>query len=893
MKINPELNRPIINRLPLNRQIIISLYILLFISTAFFSGCSLFRKFHQPRARVTTLDSASMQKILDAIKTSNVKSTDNAITDERPYQATSTKVWDLINTNLSVELDYAKAQLIGKAIISLKPHAYVQDSMVLDAKGMEIKEVTDGDAPELPPLRYRYDGKKLTIYLRSRAVVGEVRRVVIFYISKPNEIVVKGSAAIVSDKGLYFINNEGKDSTKPREVWTQGETESNSCWFPTIDKPNQKMTQEISITLEDSNDITLSNGVFIGRVQNKKGVYTDIWRQSLPASPYLTMIAVGKFYVEHDKWRDKQVNYYIEPKYKPYAKLIFGKTPAMMEFYSTRLGVDFPWDKYSQIVVRDYVSGSMENASATLHGDFLQYDSRQYLDDNKEEYISHELFHQWFGDLVTCESWSNLPLNESFATYGEYLWLEHSRGAMEAALHLDEDRNQYMQEATFKQVPMIRYHYNDKEEMFDRHSYQKGGCVLHMLRNYLGDEVFFKGLKIYLEKNKFKSVEINDLRLALEDASGEDLNWFFNQWFMRAGHPKVIVGRSYNPDIKSQNLTIDFLREVDHPSLKYTLPIKVDFYFKDSVHRESIVIKDWKNEWNFNFDEEPLLINIDAERVMLWEEEYEQSKEELIYQVVHAPLYMDKKEAVDRLMDKDDMSVDEKKIVLDYCLNHSFWGVKALSVEIMEFMRDKDIEPYFNKISQLVLSEKKSSLRVSFLQALDKMSAFHDIIPTLRACANDSSYLVMAKAIDLLSEKDLGTTLKICQANEHLENNNVVNSISAIYARDTSGNHADYLVKSLFSSKSIDKSIRLRQTESYIRQTNIEYAYQTIAGLIKYKSKIMEGYTGTFLPDMKNHFQAGRDILAYDMSRTRYTEDAYKDATHKLEVYDEILELLD
>ena len=873
MKINPGLR---------------SLLLIFIIS---FCACSLLRKNRQPKAEVTTLDSVSMQQILQAIRANNQKNKEIPA-DERPYEAASTKIWDLVHTELSVEFDYTKAQLKGLAIITLKPHAYAQDSLVLDAKGMEILDITDGDARGLNFLKYNYDGKKLTVFLRLRAQAGEQKKVTIKYIAKPNEYESKGSEAITSDKGLYFINNDRKDSTKPRQVWTQGETESNSCWFPTIDKPNQKMTQQISITLEDSNDVTLSNGVFVGRMQYKKGVYTDIWRQSIPAAPYLTMMAIGRFYVEHDKWRDKKVDYYVEPKYKPYAKLIFGKTPAMMEFFSDVLGTPYPWEKYSQVVVRDFVSGSMENVSATLHGEFLQMDAREYQDENKEDYISHELFHQWFGDLVTCESWSNLPLNESFATYGEYLWIEHSRGKMDADLHLMEDQARYLQEASIKQEPLIRFHYEDKEDMFDRHSYEKGGCVLHMLRSLLGDDIFFNGLKLYLDKNKFKSVEIHDLRLAMEEVSGQDLNWFFNQWFLSAGHPKVGIGRNYNPDTKTQNLTIDFLENTDHAVKKFKLPVAVDFYFKDSIHRENITVNKLRNSWYFQFNELPLLINVDADRVMLWEIEYNKTKEELIYQVLHAPLYKDMVEAMDQLSENNELSIEEKNTLVDFCLNHKFFGIKELGIGMLDFMRIADIEPYFDRISRLILTEKNSSLRVSALYLLNKMSKTRDIIPVLRSGTNDSSYMVMAVALDFLSEKDPATALKIAQVNESVENINVVNTIHSIYSKDTSANHAVYLVKSIMHADGYDKSIRLRETEYYIRKTKPEYSYQTILGLVQNKEKVMLDYSGEFLPDMINHFQSRRDILAYDMSRTRYTEDGYKEASQRLATYDKILELL-
>ncbi|MCX6188897.1 MAG: M1 family metallopeptidase [Bacteroidetes bacterium] len=867
------------------RKIIFSLF------TVVLGACSLLKNNQNTKAAVTTLDSASMSKIIDAINKNKEQRAESG-SDDRPYEASATKFWDLINTNLAVEFDYSKAQLTGMATITLKPHAYAQDSLVLDAKGMDILSVIDGDTRGLTNLIYSYNGKKLTIFMPSKVQVGARKKIVIDYIAKPNEIVVKGSEAITSDKGLYFINNEGIDTLKPRQIWTQGETESNSCWFPTIDKPNQKMTQEIAITIQDSGDITLSNGLFLGRVKNRNGSYTDTWRQAIPAAPYLTMMAIGNFYIERDSWRGLEVNYYVEPKYQPFAKLIFGKTPDMLEFFSTRLGVDFPWEKYSQIVVRDYVSGSMENASATLHGEFLQYDSRDYLDNNKEDYLSHELFHQWFGDLVTCESWSNLALNESFGTYGEYLWIEHTRGKMEADKHLEAKRDAYIDESKFKQEPIIRFHYEDKEDMFDRHSYQKGGCILHLLRTQLGDEVFFKGLQLYLTKNRFKSVEVHDFRLAMEEASGEDLNWFFNQWFLSAGHPKVIISNAFSAIEKSQTLKIDFVKEDETTPRKFILPLKVDFYFKDSIHRENITIHDWTNQWVYHFNDSILLINVDADRSMLWEMTYEKPKSVLMYQVLNAPLYQDKREAMISLLNKDELTINDKNTLLDYCLNHPSWIVEEMALEILEFMKAKDLDPYFNKLAELVIHQRNSSLRVSLLQVLDKMQESQDVLPILRACTNDSSYWVMATALELLHEHDLGSTLKICNANEHIENSQVMSVVHSIYCKDTTGNHSGYFLRSIKKAEGIEKTFRLNELESYLRETTPEYAYQTILMLTTIRDQITNDHTRGFFPDAKNFFETKRFILADEMSRTRYTEEAYKEVSLRLEMYDKIIALL-
>ena len=345
------------------------------------------------------------------------------------------------------------------------------------------------------------------------------------------------------------------------QVWTQGETEANSCWFPTIDSPNERMTQDIYITV-DNKYLTLSNGLLKESINHGDTLRTDHWTHQIPHAPYLVMMAVGEFKVVEDKWRDIAVNYYVEKEHLPYAKSIFGNTPEMLEFYSNKLGVDYAWQKYHQIIVREFVSGAMENTTAVIHGDFFYKTDRELLDDDDEATIAHELFHHWFGDLVTCESWSNLPLNESFANYGEYLWFEYKYGPDKADHHGYSETQGYLRESMEKQVDMVRFDYNDSEDMFDRHSYNKGGRILHMLRKYMGDDAFFAGLKLYLETNKFKTVEMHQLRLAFEEVTGEDLNWFFNQWIYSSGHPELKIDYSYNADEKLQLITVEQLQDL-------------------------------------------------------------------------------------------------------------------------------------------------------------------------------------------------------------------------------------------------------------------------------------------------------------------------------------------
>ncbi|MEZ4805103.1 MAG: M1 family metallopeptidase [Bacteroidia bacterium] len=465
------------------------------------------------------------------------------------YRATVPQINDLVHTKLELKPDFINQEMPGVATITLKPHFYAVDSLILDAKYMRIESVqiidTVGGKEVNKDLKYNYDSLKLRIALDKRYTRDQSYTININYVSQPERVPSDGSAAITDRKGLYFINHDNTDLDKPVQLWTQGETEAASCWFPTLDAPNQKSTEEIQVQVP-SKYKTISNGVLYKSEMLNASVRIDFWKQEKAHAPYLFALVVGDFAEVKDTWNGKQVNYYVEHSYEKYAHLVFGNTPEMIEFYSNVLMLPYPWDKYHQVVVRDFVSGAMENTGCVVHFDKLQHDNREHLDNPFEDIIAHELFHHWFGDLVTCESWSNLPLNESFATYGEYLWNEYKYGRDEADYKLKEFHEKYIDEANEEPKTLVRYHYEAQEDMFDRHSYQKGGSVLHMLRKYVGDEAFFLSLNKYLKDNAYKTAEVSDLRKAFESVTGEDLNWFFDQWFYSASHPKLKVEHNYS-----------------------------------------------------------------------------------------------------------------------------------------------------------------------------------------------------------------------------------------------------------------------------------------------------------------------------------------------------------
>ena len=690
------------------------------------------------------------------------------------YNPSEKLVHDLIHTDLHIRFDWQKQYAYGEVTLTLKPYFYPQQTLVLDAKAMDIKSVELVTGRGTKNLKYAYNKSRLNITLDKTYTRADTYKILIKYTAKPNELEAKGSAAITSDKGLYFINPLGTDPNRPRQIWTQGETEANSVWMPTIDKPNQRMTQDFYITV-DAQYTTLSNGLLVNSQKNANGTRTDHWKLDKPHAPYLAMLAVGEFAVVPDKWRNLEVNYYVEPKYRNTAKAIFGNTPAMLEFFSKKLGVDFPWNKYAQIVVRDYVSGAMENTTASVFMEEVQVDRRGLLDANWDYILAHELFHQWFGDLVTMESWANLPLNESFANYSEYLWEEHKNGKMAADAAGLKELDQYLGEAETKQEPLIRYYYRDKEDMFDSHSYAKGGRVLHMLRNYVGDEAFYAALKLYLTTNKFTSVEVAELRMAFEDVTGEDLNWFFNQWFLSPGHPQLSVQHSY----QNGKLTVAVQQLQDSAFTPiYQLPLNISVWSKNKRTEHPVVITKAGQQFTFDLPAAPDLVLFDGEQQLLAQVTHPKTDAELIYQFTHAKQYVPKREALKQLSSK----VNDPKVMAIFkaALQDEFWQTRSDALSALEKYAGTD-ESLPALVRQMALKDPKSAVRADALTMLATLEKADNVAIYNQALA-DSSYAVVAAAIDGLVAAKTPDLVPRLTAFENYDSGKIMRALAGYYA---------------------------------------------------------------------------------------------------------------
>ncbi|MCC6308736.1 MAG: M1 family peptidase [Chitinophagaceae bacterium] len=757
---------------------------------------------------------------------------------KKEYRATATRINDLVHTKLDVKFDFNQSYLIGKAWVTLKPHFYNTDSLLLDAKGMDLHKVAVVKGASIKDLKYSYDGWQINIKLDKEYKGGEAYTIFVDYTSKPNEVKVKGSAAINDAKGLYFINPKGEDKTKPTQIWTQGETEANSVWFPTIDKPNQKTTEEILMTVP-AKYITLSNGKLVSQKKNADGTRTDYWKMDLPHAPYLFFMGVGDFAKVTDKWKGKEVSYYVDKEYAPVARKIFGLTPEMISYFSKITGVEYPWVKYSQMTAHDYVSGAMENTTATLHSDAAQQDARELVDGNAwESTIAHELFHQWFGDYVTTESWSNITVNESFANYSETLWNEYKYGKDAGDEQNYTDMQGYLFSNSNKK-DLVRFYYSDKEDVFDAVSYNKGGRILHMLRNYVGDAAFFKALNLYLTTNKFKSAEAQQLRLAFEEVTGRDLNWFWNQWYYGSGQPALDIKYGYDAATKNASVIVNQTQAGDKI---FKLPVAIDVYEGGQKTRHQVWLENKSDTFYFKSEEKPDLINFDGDKVLLCTKKENKTLDEYINQYKYAGNYLDRREAIDFAAKNQ---TDEKAIgLLNAALKDKYFKLRQYVIQKID-LKKKDVAALVEpSLADIAKKDEKTVVRAD---AIAKLSTYknENYIPLFKAAVSDSSYSVSGNALSALFELDsAGAVSEAKKLSALPAKGSLSDAITDIMIASGDESYAEVIFSEFEKLGLTQKKFGLMQSiGSFVgKSKNLQLVKKGIDAIVKFRDAIPEAF---------------------------------------------------
>ncbi|HEX6511540.1 MAG TPA: M1 family aminopeptidase, partial [Chloroflexota bacterium] len=537
-------------------------------------------------------------------------------------------------------------RLEGTATYTLRRAAVMAEpaELVLDAADMQVLDVS-------PARSWSHSEDKL--HVEPAMADADELALSIRYAAQPS-------------KGMYFLEPDDGYPNRPRQIWTQGQAEDTRYWLPSFDFPNQKLTTELIATVPG--DLTVvSNGELVSHEGSR-------WhfRQEVPHPAYLMTFAAGHFSRIEDRWRDVPVLYYVEPGREEDAERAFGNTPAMIDFFSSATGVPYPYAKYAQVAVADFVYGGMENTSATTQTDRTLHDARAHLDFSSDPLVSHELAHQWFGDLVTCRDWGHAWLNESFATYCEALWREHHLGRDEFLYDLHGLLHSYLGEARQRYMrPIATNVYREPSDVFDRHLYEKGGLVLHMLRMQLGDAAWWASIKHYLESHRGGNVATQDLQRAVEDVTGRNLEGFFQQWVFSPGHPQLKVSYSWDRKARLASVSVKQTQDTKHGTPEYRLDFNLAFDdYLVPVHLDAP-----ERTVAVHLEREPRLVRLaPGGQLALKTADLELPSTQLKNQLAEdedVPLRVDAAKALGKKADREAVSA-----LAGALLNDRFWGVQ-------------------------------------------------------------------------------------------------------------------------------------------------------------------------------------------------------------------------
>ena len=628
---------------------------------------------------------------------------------------------------LDLSLDIPNQSCYGTCSIRLLPVRSGIDKLTLDAVNLKIQSVHVNEVEQ----KFEYDGEKLCIYLSQPTQTGNRLLIAIAY------------AAEKPQRGIYFIQPDKHYPHKPTQVWTQGEDEDSRYWFPCFDYPGQLSTSEIRVRIPNPL-VAISNGELIDTIQEAK--YTTYhWSQQQVHPTYLMTLAVGDFAEIRDEWHGKAVTYYVEKGREADAKRSMGKTPQMIEFLSEKYGYPYAFPKYAQVCVDDFIFGGMENTSTTLLTDRCLLDARAILDNrNTESLVVHELAHQWFGDLVVIKHWSHAWIKEGMASYSEVMWTQREYGDQEAAYYRLKEAWSYLSEDSSRyRRPMVTHIYREAIELYDRHIYEKGSCVYHMIRAELGDELFWQAVQTFVQDNAHQTVETIDLLRAIEKATGRNLAFLFDQYVYRGGHPDFKVAYSWDGDANLAKVTVTQTQAKAESKDLFNLRIPIGFGYKENPGLITFTVRVHEKEQSFYFPltQKPDFISFDVGNNYLKTVKLEFPISELKAQLQFDPDPISRIYAAEALAKKGGL---EATLALSSALkNDPFWGVR---VEVAKELAEIQLDQAFDGLVA-GLDDPSPFVRRSVISSLAQIKT-HTSYKAVKSFVQngDASYYVEAAA---------------------------------------------------------------------------------------------------------------------------------------------------
>ncbi|MBD2093036.1 M1 family metallopeptidase [Microcoleus sp. FACHB-1515] len=632
---------------------------------------------------------------------------------------------------LDLDLDIPNQRYRGTCTTRINPVRSGIDRLTLDAVNLAIESVKVGGNDQ----KFDYDGEQLSVKLNPVSEAGQAIELEIAYaVDRPQ-------------RGLYFIAPTEHYPNKPVQVWTQGEDEDSRFWFPCFDYPGQLSSSEIRVRVP-KNLLAISNGELV-ETQEDGDSKIYHWLQKDIHPTYLMTLAVGDFAELRDEWQGIPVTYYVEKGREDEARRSMGKTPEMIEFFTQTFGYRYPFPKYAQVCVGDFIFGGMENTSTTLLTDRCLLDERAAIDNrSSESLVAHELAHQWFGDLVVIKHWSHAWIKEGMASYSEVLWTNHEYGADEAAYYMLGEARSYLDEdASRYRRPIVTHVYREAIELYDRHLYEKGACVYHMIRAELGDELFFKAVHTFVNDNAHRTVETIDLLRAIEKSTGRNLQFLFDQYVFRGGHPDFKVAYSWDGDSNLAKVTVTQTQakegETGLKSELFDLKIPIAFGYENGEPKIFTVrVHDREQSFYFPLSEKPSFVSFDVGNKFLKTVTLEYPIAELKAQLQHDPDPISRLYAAEAIAKKG--GLEAVKALAKALKDDSFWGVRR---EVAQQLATVKLDQAFEELLA-GLQDPEARVRRATVEALMELKtpASYEALKAI-ASQGDASYYVEAAAI--------------------------------------------------------------------------------------------------------------------------------------------------
>lgn len=692
-----------------------------------------------------------------------------------PSYVAPSRSFDTIHTKLDLDLDLKNRTIAGSVAHTIRVLKPDTRSIRLNCVGLTVEAVTIDGRPA--QFEYPVHGELATSWLETVAPKDASNLLVVHSdppLSPDREIVLAVTYRGAPSEGLYFIRPEKGIPEKRYEVWAQGEGEDNRYWIPCHDYPNDKATFE-GVFRVDKGMYAISNGVLVDR--KDIGDKTEFhWKLDTPQVSYLITVAAGEYEVLEDKWKDVQLLYVVPPgTTKETVTRGYGLTPDMMEFFSNYIGIDYPFKKYGQIVVQDFIYGGMENTSATIMNSRTLYDDHLAVTQTQQGLVAHELAHQWWGDMVTCNEWSQIWLNEGFATYFQSLYREHHDGDDEFRYEIAGRHREIVTNDDKEALPIVVDFYNRKDSRNSANVYTKGASTLHMLRFLIGDAMFAASIRAYGEGHPYGLAATSDLARVVTTTTGDNLDWFFEQWVYLAGHPKLLVTKAWDDDTRSLRLTIRQTQKVEGLVPLFRLPMDVEITCAEKTETYRILVDAETQDFRFNLPSKPLMVIVDKGAWTLKTLDFDKPDDELLYQLQNGNT-MARVEAARGLADSkgDDRVVSALGKVL---ASDGFWGLRREAALALGEIGG----PRSQTLLVDALRASNARVRMAATEALGKLDTSEDLDKKLLdVLHSDYAYDVRATVVTSLVAMKSKQAKKACLEALGMESNREVIRIAGL-----------------------------------------------------------------------------------------------------------------